>query len=81
MARISRFRVASPQRVLGLKSGDGVYRAGPTKCRRRCLGQPQVADLAGPHQFRHGADGFLDRRGRVNAMLVVEVDDLDPRVS
>ena len=72
------FRVASPQRVLGLKSGNGMYRTGSTKCRRRCLGQPQVADLAGPHQFRHGADGFLDRRGRVNAMLVREVDDLDP---
>ena len=72
------FRVAAPQRVLGLKSGDGMHGARPSKGRRRCLGQSQVADLAGPHQFRHGADGLLDRRGGVDAMLVIEVDDLDP---
>src|SRR4051795_5939388 len=42
------------------------------------LGQPEMAHLAGPHQFRHGADRLLDRRVRIDPVLVVEVDRLDP---
>jgi len=33
-----------------------------------------MAHLAGVHQFRHRAHRLLDRRARVHAVLVVEVD-------
>ena len=39
-----------------------------------CLGQPDVADLAGPDELGERADRILDRNLRVDPMLVVEVD-------
>jgi len=36
-----------------------------------------VAHLAGAHEFAHRADRLLDRRIRVDAMQVIQVDDLD----
>ena len=41
------------------------------------LGEADVADLALLHQFGHRADGLLDRRVGVDAVLVVEVDVVD----
>src|SRR4051794_22636703 len=38
------------------------------------LGEPEVADLALLHELGHRADGLLDRRLLVDAVLVVEVD-------
>jgi hypothetical protein len=38
------------------------------------LGQAEVADLALGEQFGDGADGVLDRRARVDPVLVVQVD-------
>lgn len=43
-----------------------------------CLGKPDCAHLALLHQFRHRADGFLDRHGGIDAVLVIEVDDVRP---
>ena len=45
---------------------------------RRRLGQAEVAHLASPHQLRHRADGVLDRRVGIDAVLVVEIDHVDP---
>src|SRR5215216_5652338 len=45
------------------------------------LGQADVADLPGLLQFPHRADGLLDRDGRVDAMLVVEVYRVDAKAS
>ena len=39
--------------------------------------QADVADLAFLDQLRHGANRFLDRSIRIDAVLVVEVDVLD----
>ena len=66
--------VAAEQRVLALDRGDGVdgVRA-PDRVGRR-LAEPDVADLALLHQLGQRADGLLDRRVRVHAVLVVEVD-------
>src|SRR6185437_3360909 len=36
-----------------------------------------MAHLALRNELGHGADGVLDRHGRVDAMLVVEIDDID----
>ncbi len=41
------------------------------------LAKAEVAHLALFHQPRHGADGVLDRHGRVDAVDVIKVDDLD----
>ena len=42
--------------------------------RRRRLGQAEVAHLPRLDQLGHRADGVLDRRLRIDAVLVVEVD-------
>ena len=38
------------------------------------FGQPEEAHLAFPHQLRHRADDVLNWHGRVETMLVEEVD-------
>src|SRR5438105_3377077 len=41
------------------------------------LGEPEVAHLAFLDQALHRTDGFFDRGLRIDAMLIVEIDDLD----
>src|SRR6202034_3979846 len=41
------------------------------------FGQSEMADFALAHEIGHGADGVLDRRLRIDPMLVIEVDRLD----
>jgi hypothetical protein len=50
---------------------------GPADLPRVRLGQPQEPDLAGGDQVGHGADGLLDRRLGVDAVLIIEIDRLD----
>ena len=66
--------VAGPQRVLGLQRGDRVHGVRAADRRRRGLGQAEVADLALGDELGQRADGLLDRRARVDAVLVVQVD-------
>ena len=70
------FRLAAPERVLRLERSDRVDRHGPADGRRGGLGEAEVAHLPGPDQLRHRPDGLLDRRVRVDPVLVVEVDDV-----
>ena len=44
----------------------------------RGLREPEVADLARVHQLGHRPDRLLDRHVGVDAVLVVEVDVVDP---
>ena len=44
---------------------------------RRRFRQAQVSHLAGLDELRHRADGLLDRRIRVDAVLVIDVDRVD----
>ena len=69
-----RLGVARPQRVLRLQRGDRVDGVGAADRVRPGLGQADVADLALGDELGQGADGVLDRRVRVDAVLVVEVD-------
>ena len=39
--------------------------------------QPEKADLAPRHQLGHGADRLFDRNHRIDAVLIIEIDDLD----
>jgi hypothetical protein len=48
-----------------VRAADGVHSG---------LGQSEVTDLARAYQLGHRADGVLDRRVRVDPMLVVQVD-------
>src|SRR5579885_942650 len=44
---------------------------------RRSLRKPEESHLARAHQLGHRTDGLFDRRLRIDAMLVVEVDAID----
>ena len=67
-------RVTGPQRVLGLQRGDRVDGVGAADRLGAGLGQADVPDLALGDQLGQRADGLLDRRVRVDPVLVVEVD-------
>ena len=41
------------------------------------FGQAKVADLARLNELGHGTNGVLDRRVRINAVLIIEVDHID----
>src|SRR5262249_49331923 len=71
-------RVAAPQRILGLESGDRVYSMRPAEGRRRRLAQAEVTHLPLPHQLRHGADGLFNGDFGIDTVLVVEVDVIAP---
>src|SRR5262245_42937434 len=44
---------------------------------RSGLAQPEITHLALLDEARHCADRVLDRHGRIDAVLVVEIDDID----
>ena len=66
--------VAGPQGVLGLERGDRLDGVGAADRGRRCLGEPEVSDLALGDEIGDGSCCLLDRRVGVDAVLVVEVD-------
>ncbi len=57
-------------RVHGVRAADRLGRG---------LGEAEVANLALLHELGHRADGLLDRRVGVHAVLVVEVDVVGPQ--
>src|SRR5581483_3552899 len=71
------FRIARPQRVFGLEGGDGMYAVGAANGCRGGFRQTQVANLALPDEIGHGADGLLNRRFGIDAVLVIEIDEID----
>ena len=66
--------VAGPQGVLRLQRGDRVDGVGAADRVGPGRGQADVADLALGDELGDRADGVLDRRVRVDAVLVVQVD-------
>src|SRR5205085_762992 len=50
----------------------------PPDSLRGRLRQTEIADLPLLDQIGHRADGLFDRDGAIDAMLVVEIDMLDP---
>src|SRR5581483_9677767 len=66
--------IARPDRVLRLQRGDRVHgMRAPDRLGRR-LREAEVTHLPGGDELSHRADRLLDRRQRVDAVLVVEVD-------
>ena len=74
VGRISFSMPALPERVLGLQGADRMHGVRPADVGGAGLGEAQVADFAGPDQLGHGADDVLDRHGRVDPVLVQQVD-------
>src|SRR5208337_4275411 len=74
-------RVAAPQRILGLQGGDRVYRLRPADGLGCRLAQAEVTHLPLPYQFRHGTDGLFNGDVRIDTVLVVNVDVVDPQPS
>src|SRR5205085_5976695 len=72
-----RFNVARPERVFTLQGRDGVYSMRAPDRLGRSLRQTEVTHLPFFDEPRHRADRILNRRLRVNTVLVVEVNHLD----
>jgi hypothetical protein len=47
--------------------------------RRSGFRQAEMAHLALPDQFGHRCDGVFDRRLRIDTVLVIEIDSVDPK--
>ncbi len=73
------FRVARPQRIFALHGGDRMHGMRPADGGDACLRQAERAHLALAHQLGHGADRVLDRHVGIDAVLVVEIDDVEAR--
>ena len=71
------FRIAAPQRVLSLQRRNRMHGVSAANGLRRRFGQAEIPHLAGGHELGHRADRLLDRRVRVDAVLVVDVDGVD----
>jgi hypothetical protein len=65
-----------PQRVLGLHCRNRVHGVCAAQAVGAHFGQPDGPDLALFHQSRERADAFFDRHFRVDAVQVVQVDDV-----
>ena len=66
--------LAPPQRVLALNGGDGLHRMCAPNGLRAGLRQPEVPHLPLLDQLLHRAGDILDRHGRVDPVLIEEVD-------
>src|SRR6266542_330869 len=72
------FRLPPPQRVLALERRDRLHRVCTADRLRARLREAEVLDLALADQVLHGARDVLDRHVRIDAVLVKEVDRVDP---
>jgi hypothetical protein len=71
-------RIAGPKGVLRLQGRDRVDRVGAADGVEAGLAEAKMVDLALFHETGHGPDRVGDRHLRVDPVLVVEVDRLDP---
>src|SRR5208283_2545479 len=51
--------------------------AGAFERRGRGFGEAEISNLAHAHELRHRADGFLDRRSRIDTVQIVKIDGVD----
>ena len=70
-------RIARPQRVFRLNRRDRMHRVGALQCRRAHFAQTKIFHFARRDQFGHRPHRFFNRRGGVDAMLIVEIDHID----
>jgi threonine dehydrogenase-like Zn-dependent dehydrogenase len=74
-----RLGVAGPQRVLALHRGHRVHCVRAADRVRGGFGEAEVADLAGRDELGDSPGNVLDRDVRVDAVLVEQVDRVDPQ--
>ena len=74
-----RFGLTPPERVFALDRRDRLDRMRAADGCGASLGQAEVPDLALRDQVLHRAGDVLDRHTRIDAMLIEEVDRLDPQ--
>jgi hypothetical protein len=72
------FRVAGPQRIFALQGRNRMNGGRPAYRVWRRLRQAEIANLSLAYEIGHGAHGFFDWRLRVDPVLIVEIDHLDP---
>ena len=73
-----RLRARRPQRVFALEGRDGLDGVGPADRLDARLGEAEVLDLARLDQLLDRSRHVLDRHVRVDAVLIEQVDDVDP---
>ena len=73
-----RLGLAPPERVFALERGDRLDGVCAADRLHACLGQPEVPHLARVDQLLDRAGDVLDRDVRVDAVLVEQVDRVDP---
>ena len=76
--RISCLRLAPPQRVFALQRRDRLNRVGAPNRPHAGLRQAEVLDLALLNQVLDRPRDLFDRHVRVDAVLIEQVDGLDP---
>src|SRR6266851_4453265 len=76
-ARLIR-HLAVEQREFALHRGDRVHRMGALDALGACLAEPEKTHLTLFDKPAHRADRVLDRHTRVDPLLVIEVDRIDP---
>ena len=69
-------RGSVPERVLTLHGGDGLHGVSAADRLRAGFRQAEVLDLALSNQFLHRSSYVFDGHLRVNAVLIVEIDDV-----
>ena len=68
------FEISLPERVFALQRRDRMLAVSAADVGDAGLGQAEVENLALAHQVADRAGDLLDRHGRIDAMLVEEVD-------
>ncbi|MNU92443.1 hypothetical protein D3C71_823590 [compost metagenome] len=71
------FGIAGPQRIFALNGCNRVNGVRLAKGRRTRLRKAERLHLAFPHQIGHCADRLFNCHVRIDAVLVIEVDDID----
>src|SRR5207248_9563425 len=62
-----------------LHCGDPVSGMAPPDALRPGIAHPEITDLALFDAPRHCADRILDRHCRIDPVLIIEIDDIDPK--
>src|SRR5208283_2096951 len=70
------FRFSPPQRVFALQCGDGLDFVCATNRLDPCFRKSEVLHLSLLNQLLHGSGDFFDRHVGVNAVLIVQIDDI-----
>ena len=71
-------RLSPPKRILALQGCHRLHRVRPADGSHAGFGQPEMPDLALLDQVLDGSRHVFDRHGRIDAMLIEQIDAVGP---